>query len=100
LIDTAMLARLKSDALLVNCARGGIIDEVAALTALREGRLGGLGVDVLPVEPPREGHPLLEALTEPLNLIVTPHSAWITPEARQKILELTAENLAKARAGR
>ncbi|MFQ3787445.1 D-2-hydroxyacid dehydrogenase [Halomonas sp. A29] len=93
LIDAELLTKLKGEALLVNCARGGIIDEAAALLALREGRLGGLGVDVLPVEPPRDGHPLLDALAEPLNLIVTPHSAWITPEARQRIVALTADNL-------
>ncbi len=93
LVDARLLAMLKPEALLVNCARGGIIDELAALEALREGRLGGLGVDVLPVEPPREGHPLIDALGEPLNLIVTPHNAWITPEARQKIVALTADNL-------
>ncbi len=93
LVDADLLARLKPGALLVNCARGGIIDEQAALAALREGRLGGLGVDVLPAEPPRDGHPLLDALAEPLNLIVTPHSAWITPEARQNVVTLTAENL-------
>lgn len=93
LVDAELLATLKPGALLVNCARGGIIDEEAALAALRKGRLGGLGVDVLPQEPPREGHPLLDALSEPLNLIVTPHNAWITPEARQRIVTLTAENL-------
>lgn len=93
LVNAELLATLKPGALLVNCARGGIIDEEAALAALREGRLGGLGVDVLPQEPPREGHPLLDALSEPLNLIVTPHNAWITPEARQRIVTLTAENL-------
>lgn len=93
LVDAELLATLKPGGLLVNCARGGIIDEEAALTALREGRLGGLGVDVLPAEPPRDGHPLLDALSESLNLIVTPHNAWITPEARQRIVLLTAENL-------
>ncbi len=93
LVNAELLATLKPEALLVNCARGGIIDELAALEALREGRLGGLGVDVLPVEPPRDGHPLLDALGEPLNLIVTPHNAWITPEARQKVVTLTADNL-------
>lgn len=98
LIDAALLANCKPGALLVNCARGGIIDEEAALAALREGRLGGLGVDVLPVEPPRDGHPLLDALVEPLNLIVTPHSAWITPEARQRIVALTGENLSRWKA--
>jgi glycerate dehydrogenase len=93
LVNADLLATLKPGALLINCARGGIIDEAAALAALREGRLGGLGVDVLPVEPPRDGHPLIDALVEPLNLIVTPHNAWITPEARQTVVALTADNL-------
>ncbi|HCR96039.1 MULTISPECIES: D-2-hydroxyacid dehydrogenase [Halomonas] len=94
LINQERLAKAKPSLLLVNCARGGIIDEVAALEALRQGRIGGLAVDVLPVEPPREGHPLLAALDEPLNLIVTPHNAWVTPEARQNIIALTADNIA------
>ncbi|MBZ9538180.1 D-2-hydroxyacid dehydrogenase [Modicisalibacter tunisiensis] len=98
LVDDALLVRLKPDALLINCARGGIIDEQAALCALREDRLGGLGVDVLPDEPPRDGHPLLEALNEPLNLIVTPHNAWISPEARANVVALTVENLKAYRA--
>ncbi|MHB0775524.1 D-2-hydroxyacid dehydrogenase [Halomonas sp. WWR20] len=95
LVDEALLARMKPGALLINCARGGMIDEEAALAALREGRLGGLGVDVLPQEPPRNGHALIEAMTEPLNLIVTPHSAWISPEARANIVRLTADNLSR-----
>ncbi|MEQ6888077.1 D-2-hydroxyacid dehydrogenase [Halomonas sp. CS7] len=93
LVDADLLATLKPGALLINCARGGIIDEDAALEALRDHRLGGLAVDVLPTEPPRDGHRLLDALNEPLNLIVTPHNAWITPEARQRIVTLTADNL-------
>ncbi|MYL24020.1 D-2-hydroxyacid dehydrogenase [Vreelandella massiliensis] len=95
LINQERLARAKSSLLLVNCARGGIIDEKAALKALRNGTLGGLGVDVLPSEPPRDGHALLDALSqgEALNLIVTPHNAWITPEARQNIVKLTADNI-------
>lgn len=93
LINQERLARAKASLLLINCARGGIIDEMAALEALRNGKLGGLAVDVLPTEPPKDGHPLLEALNEPLNLIVTPHNAWITPEARQNIVSLTADNI-------
>lgn len=99
LIDQKRLAVAKPSLLLVNCARGGIIDEVAALEALRQGSIGGLAVDVLPAEPPREGHPLLDALGEPLNLIVTPHNAWITPEARQNIIALTAENITQWKRG-
>jgi glycerate dehydrogenase len=95
LISQERLERVKSSLLLINCARGGIIDEDAALTALRNNKLGGLGVDVLPNEPPRDGHTLLDALNqgEALNLIVTPHNAWITPEARQNIVTLTASNI-------
>lgn len=93
LIDTALLATVKPGCLLINCARGGIVDDNAALSALRSGRLGGLGVDVLPEEPPRRGHPLLSALEMPLNLIVTPHNAWISPESRQTIVNKTARNI-------
>ncbi|MBZ5487896.1 D-2-hydroxyacid dehydrogenase [Halomonas aquamarina] len=95
LINQERLAAAKSSLLVINCARGGIIDEEAALDALRQGSIGGLAVDVLPTEPPRDGHPLLDALSEPLNLIVTPHNAWITPEARQNIIRLTADNIAQ-----
>ncbi|NHH84995.1 D-2-hydroxyacid dehydrogenase [Cobetia sp. MB87] len=100
LIDEQALAAMKPGALLVNCARGGIIDEDAALEALATGQLGGLAVDSLPEEPPREGHSLLSALesqhhsaSTPLNLIVTPHNAWISQEARQNMLDLSLANI-------
>ncbi|MDO6681684.1 D-2-hydroxyacid dehydrogenase [Oceanobacter sp. 5_MG-2023] len=93
LLNADNLTRIKPDCLVVNCARGGIIDEVAALDALQQGQLGGLAVDVLPTEPPVDGHPLLEALNTGLNLMVTPHNAWISPEARQNIINLTAANI-------
>ena len=100
LLNEQLLAEIKPGCLVVNCARGGVIDELACLAALQTGRIGGLAVDVLPVEPPQEGHPLLDALAEPLNikplnLIVTPHNAWISPEARQRIIDLTADNIRK-----
>ncbi|WP_148254025.1 D-2-hydroxyacid dehydrogenase [Aidingimonas lacisalsi] len=93
LVDADCLSTLKREAIVINCARGGVIDEEAALAALRQGHLGGLGVDTLPVEPPHDGHPLISALSEPLNLIVTPHSAWIAPEARANVVKLTVDNL-------
>lgn len=100
LINRTLLDNMKPGALLINCARGGIVDDEAALMALRQGRLGGLGVDVLPTEPPREGHALLSALADRLNLIVTPHNAWITPEARQNVVNLTAANLRQGFTGK
>jgi glycerate dehydrogenase len=100
LLDNERLQRIKPGCLVVNCARGGILDEQAALAALSAGLLGGLAVDVLPVEPPRDGHPLLDALQrQRLNLIVTPHNAWISPQARQNIIRLTAENIDRLAAG-
>jgi glycerate dehydrogenase len=98
LINKRVLETLKPGTLLINCARGGIIDEAAALSALRHGQLGGLGVDVLPQEPPTQGHVLLDAVRDGLNLMVTPHNAWITPEARQTVVDMTAANLRQAQA--
>ena len=96
LINQARLKLMKPDALLINCGRGGLIDEQASLEALKDQRLGGLGVDVLPKEPPREGHELIEAMSQgSLNLVVTPHNAWIAPEARQNIVSMTADNIRK-----
>lgn len=100
LLNGARLRLAKPGLLVVNVARGGIVNEQDALAALREGRIGGLATDVLSEEPPRNGNPLLDALGEPLNLIVTPHSAWLAPEARQKILDLTAANIRQYRQAR
>jgi glycerate dehydrogenase len=97
LIGAPELASMKPDALLINTARGGIVDEAALLEALREGRLGGAGVDVLSEEPPRQGSPLLAAALP--NLIVTPHVAWAAREARQRLLDEVAENIAAFRRG-
>lgn len=97
LIDAARLARMKSTALLINTARGGLVDEAALAAALRTGRLGGAGFDVLAVEPPRDGNPLLAA--DIPNLIVTPHNAWGSVESRQRMLGQIAENIRAWRAG-
>lgn len=93
LFNSDLIRALKPGCLLLNCARGGLVDDAAALEALRRGQLGGFAVDVLPQEPPSAGHILLDALHEPLNLIVTPHNAWITPEARQALVDKTADNI-------
>jgi glycerate dehydrogenase len=91
LIDASHLALLKPDALLINTARGGIVNERALAHALQEGRLGGAGIDVLEEEPPAHGSPLLE-LTLP-NLIITPHVAWASREARQRLIDQVEENI-------
>lgn len=91
LISSTELALMKKEALLINCARGGIVNEDDLASALKNGIIGGAGVDVLLEEPPRNGNVLLDH--EIPNLIVTPHSAWGSREARQRIVGLTAKNI-------
>lgn len=90
LLGSRELALLKPGALLVNTARGGLIDEQALADALRAGRLGGAATDVLSQEPPRQGNPLLAE--DIPRLIITPHSAWGSREARQRIVAQLAQN--------
>jgi glycerate dehydrogenase len=91
LIGADELAQMKPEALLINTARGGLIDDRALVDALISGRLGGAGIDVLRVEPPREGSPLLEA--DLPNLIVTPHNAWASKQAMQTLGSQLVDNL-------
>jgi len=97
LIGVRELAQMKPSALLINTARGGIVDEEALADALRHGVIGGAAVDVLTVEPPREGNPLL-SLDLP-NLILTPHTAWASHEARQRLLDEVVANIQAFNAG-
>ena len=91
LIGAGELARTKRDAVLINTARGGLVDAQALADALRAGRLGGAGIDVLETEPPIGGNPLLAP--DVPNLIVTPHVAWGAREARQRGLAQLAANV-------
>jgi glycerate dehydrogenase len=88
---------MKPDALLINTARGGLVDGHALAAALKEGRLSGAGIDVLPNEPPLEGDPLLDSAIP--NLILTPHVAWAAREARQRCLDEMAANIKDFREG-
>lgn len=98
LIGASRLARMKPDAVLINTARGALVDAAALATALKNGRLGGAGIDVLEREPPPPGHPLLDAGIP--NLILTPHVAWAAREARQRCLDELALNVAAFSEGR
>lgn len=89
-IGARELALLKPGAFVVNTARGGLIDEQALAEALRSGHLGGAATDVLSVEPPAQGNPLLAG--DIPRLIVTPHNAWGSREARQRIVGQMSEN--------
>jgi len=91
LIDWPQLCALPNTALLINCARGGIVNEAALIKALDEGQIAGAGIDVLTQEPPPEDHPLLAVERD--NLIITPHTAWASRQARQTILNQAVENI-------
>lgn len=91
MIGAAELAQMKPDALLINTARGGLVDETALADALRAGRIGGAGFDVLTAEPPRAGNPLLE-LDQP-NFILTPHVAWASGRAMQALADQLIDNI-------
>ena len=88
---------MKNNALLINTARGGLVDSLALAAALRDGRIGGAAIDVLPAEPPVDGDPLLDYTGE--NLVVTPHIAWASDRARQKAIDELAANIRAFLAG-
>lgn len=97
LIGARELARMKPDALLINTSRGALIDGRALAAALKAGRLGGAGIDVLPQEPPPRDEPLLEGQIP--NLLLTPHIAWAAREARQRCIDEMAANIHDFRRG-
>lgn len=95
MVDAKLLAEFKPGAILVNCSRGGIVDEVAAAHALQEGRLGGLALDVFEEEPPK-GTPVLAQV----NARFTPHVGASTREAQDKAGALVAEQVNAVLAGK
>lgn len=97
LLNAESLALMKPDALLINTARGGLVDSQALLAALQQGRLGGAGIDVLAEEPPSRSEPLLAANLP--NLLVTPHIAWAARESRQRALDEVVANVRDFLAG-
>jgi glycerate dehydrogenase len=91
LIGLEQLRQMKRTAILINTARGGLVDEHALVQALREGLIAGAGFDVLTEEPPRHGNPLLE-LHQP-NFILTPHVAWASDGAMQFLADQLIDNI-------
>ncbi|MGN6736068.1 D-2-hydroxyacid dehydrogenase [Neisseria sp. P0022.S007] len=97
MIGEAELQQMKPGAILINCGRGGLVDEAALVAALKYGQIGGAGFDVLTQEPPRDGNPLLKARLP--NLIVTPHIAWASQEAANRLFDILLDNINRFVAG-
>jgi glycerate dehydrogenase len=95
LLNAERLARLRPGALLLNTARGALVEEEALVDALQIGHLGGAALDVLCVEPPGPDHPLLRAP----RCVITPHVAWASRAARHRLIEATATNVEALLAG-
>lgn len=91
MIGEQQLRSMKRSAILINTARGGLVDERALIKALDEGWIAGAGFDVLTVEPPRDGHPLLDVRRP--NLILTPHIAWASRGAMQFLADQLIDNI-------
>jgi phosphoglycerate dehydrogenase-like enzyme len=95
IIDSAALARMKPGAILINTARGGLIDQAALVDALASGRIAGAGLDVFETEPLPDGDPLLNLQ----NVVVTPHIAWLTTGTFDRSFVLAAENCRRIESG-
>lgn len=89
MIDSARIAQMKDGAILLNTARGGLIDEAAVASALQSGKLRAFGADVVSHEPMLAENPLLGAP----NCFITPHIAWAPQETRARLLQILAENV-------
>ena len=96
IVNRALLKSMRKTAILVNTARGGLIDEMALSQALADGDIAAAGLDVLSTEPPLDNNPLLSAI----NISITPHNSWATLEARQNLLNIAVNNLAAFLAGK
>ncbi len=95
LLDARRIARMKPGAVLVNTARGALVDEAALAAALRSGHLRGAGLDVFAEEPPPADHHLFELP----NVVLAPHLAWLTPETLSRSLMVAVENCRRLAAG-
>lgn len=100
LMNQQTIALMKPSAFLINTARGALIDEVALIDALRKNRIAAAALDVITQEPPPPDHPIVRAVKDLDNLIVTPHTAWSAHEARARLLKEVEENIAAFLQGR
>jgi glycerate dehydrogenase len=94
-VNSDLISKMKSSAVLINTARGGLVNESDLADALSQGKIAGALLDVVSTEPIEPTSPLLNAK----NCLITPHIAWATLEARQRLMQMTAENIAAFQSG-
>lgn len=99
MIAAPEFARMKRRPLLINCGRGGLVNEADLVAALDKGQVAGIGFDCLSSEPPKPDNPLLAVLERP-NVIVTPHVAWASEEAQRALWNQVIEHIENFHAGR
>jgi glycerate dehydrogenase len=92
LIDKSALKRMQKHAILINTARGGIVDESALVEAIENNEIAGIGIDVLQEEPPKQNSPLLK-IADQTNVIITPHTAWASEQAMSRLTDILADNI-------
>ncbi|MBU2426927.1 MAG: glycerate dehydrogenase, partial [Gammaproteobacteria bacterium] len=97
LLNAESLSWLKPTAIVINTARGSLIDSTALATALKNGTLAAAGLDVLDVEPPPVHHPLLQSNVP--NILLSPHVGWASQQAMQQLVIQTADNISNFFAG-
>ncbi len=93
LLDAEALARCRPGAIVINTSRGGVLDDAAAVALVRSGHLGGLGLDVLALEPPAPDDPVLAAAQELDTIVVTPHVGGFSPDAVRLVVRRAAEKI-------
>lgn len=92
LIDAEVIAKMQRAPIVLNLARGGVVDEDAVAEAITTGKLSGFGTDVLSTEPPKADNPIL-ALTQRANVAITPHNAWASVEAQESLWHIACEQV-------
>jgi glycerate dehydrogenase len=99
LIGSEQFKLMQKHAILINTARGGIVEEVAAANAIESGQIAGIGFDVFAQEPPAPDHPLLK-LADRVNVIITPHIAWASDASMQRLANFLVANIESHLAGK
>jgi len=92
LIGTSEIAKMQAHTILINTARGGIVNETEVVKAINDGKLGGIAFDVLATEPPNDNSPLL-SIAKKTNVIITPHIAWASEQAMQHLVSILSSNI-------